>query len=61
MDLDKFFSPRKTSCEAYSTLDEFIEHVYFPFYRRKRKKSTIMTNEQRLKQHLIPEGITNCN
>src|SRR5438093_11537362 len=54
--LDKILqSARKASPETYSTFDKFVEHVYLPFYRRKWKRSTIMTNEQRITQHLIPE------
>jgi integrase len=46
---------RKFRLVEHSTFGEFVEHLYFPFYRRKWKKSTIMTNEQRIKYHLIPE------
>jgi integrase len=35
--------------------DEFVHHVYLPFYRRKWKRSTIMTNEDRLAHHLTSE------
>jgi integrase len=55
-ELEKILEPlRKLSAETYTEFDEFVEHVYLPFYRRKWKKSTIMTNEQRITQHLIPE------
>lgn len=37
------------------TFDEFVQHVYLPFYRRKWKRSTIMTNEDRLAHHLTSE------
>jgi hypothetical protein len=35
--------------------DEFVQYVYLPFYRRKWKRSTIMTNEDRLANHLTSE------
>ena len=31
---------------------DFVREVYLPFYRRKWKRSTVMTNEDRLKHHL---------
>jgi integrase len=31
---------------------DFVRHVYLPFYRRKWKRSTTMTNEDRLAHHL---------
>ncbi len=34
---------------------EFVQQVYLPFYRRKWKRSTAMTNEDRLKHHLLSE------
>jgi integrase len=33
----------------------FVQDVYLPFYRRKWKRSTMMTNEDRLAHHLISE------
>jgi len=33
----------------------FVKQVYLPFYRRKWKRSTAMTNEDRLDHHLITE------
>lgn len=33
----------------------FVHQVYLPFYRRKWKRSTIMTNEDRLYHHLLSE------
>jgi hypothetical protein len=33
----------------------FIRDVYYPFCRRKWKRSTRMTTEQRINQHIIPE------
>src|SRR5690348_7007771 len=46
---------RKFCLGEHSTFDEFVNRVFLPFYRRKWKKSTIMTNEQRIKQHLVSE------
>src|SRR6266571_6701083 len=34
---------------------DFVMHVYFPFYRRKWKRSTVMTNEDRLAHHVTSE------
>jgi integrase len=34
---------------------DFLQHVYLPFYRRKWKRSTVMTNEDRLANHLTSE------
>jgi hypothetical protein len=36
-------------------LGEFVESSYLPFYRGKWKPSTAMTNENRLKHHIIDE------
>ncbi|MCE5306110.1 MAG: tyrosine-type recombinase/integrase [Acidobacteriales bacterium] len=35
--------------------DDFVQHVYLPFYRRKWKRTTVMTNEDRLAHHLTSE------
>ena len=39
---------------------DFIERIYLPFYRRKWKRSTAMTNEDRLQHHLVSDfgGLT---
>jgi integrase len=37
------------------TFEEFVKDVYLPFYRIKWKRSTAMTNEQRVRLYLIPE------
>lgn len=37
------------------TFGDFVENVYFPFYRRKWKRSTKMTTQDRIKFHLIGE------
>ena len=34
---------------------DFVEQIYLPFYRRKWKRSTVMTNEDRLAHHLTSE------
>lgn len=36
-------------------LSDFLDGVYLPFNRRKWKRSTAMTNEDRLKHHVTPE------
>lgn len=33
---------------------DFVTNTYLPFYRRKWKRSSTMTNEERLKVHLMP-------
>ena len=35
--------------------DDFVHDVYLPFYRRKWKRTTVMTNEDRLAHHLTSE------
>ena len=37
-----------------SDFQEFVKQVFLPYYRRKWKHSTRMTNEYRFKNHLIP-------
>jgi len=37
------------------TLKTFIEDVYFPFYQRKWKESTLMTNKDRIRRDMIAE------
>src|SRR5262245_47216962 len=34
---------------------EFVERIYLPFYRRKWKRSTAMTNEDRIQNHVLAE------
>ena len=36
-------------------LGDFVNNVYLPFYRRKWKRSTAMTNEPRLRVHITAE------
>src|ERR1019366_3176227 len=31
---------------------DFVSQIYFPFYRRKWKRSTAMTNEDRIEHHV---------
>ena len=38
-----------------SSFADFVQQVYLPFYRRKWKRSTVMTNEDRLAHHLTSE------
>jgi integrase len=40
---------------AQCAFGEFTEQVYLPFYRRKWKRSTILTNEDRVRHHLVVE------
>jgi integrase len=43
--------PRTEAC----SFGDFVEGVYLPFYRRKWKRSTTMTNEDRIAHHLTTE------
>jgi len=36
-------------------LGDFVRQIYFPFFRRKWKRSTAMTNEDRIEHHVIAE------
>jgi integrase len=38
-----------------TTFDEFVQQVYLPFYRRKWKRSTAMTNEDRIARYLTSD------
>jgi len=46
---------RSKTPSARCTFREFVKDVYLPFYRRKWKRTTQMTNEDRLNHHLMPE------
>ena len=46
---------REKAFSRISTFGEFIRDCYLPFFRRKWKGSTAMTNEDRIGHHLIPE------
>src|SRR5579883_797607 len=37
------------------TLKQFVENVYLPFYKRKWKVSTAMTNKDRVQHHIVDE------
>jgi integrase len=37
------------------TVRDFVEQTFLPFYRRKWKPSTVMTNEDRFKNHIIAD------
>lgn len=37
------------------TLKSFIEDVYFPFYQRKWKESTLMTNKDRIRRDIVED------
>ena len=43
----------RTAESIKPTFSEFVEHTYLPFYRGKWKRSTAMTNEQRIEIYLI--------
>ena len=54
--LDAILRPvRQSAMGAECAFEGFINAICLPFYRRKWKTSTIMTNEQRIKQHLISD------
>ena len=40
---------------AALTFGEFVERTYLPFYKGKWKRSTAMTNEDRINHHLVKE------
>lgn len=44
---------RESTPSATCKFGEFVDQKYFPFYCRKWKRSTTMTNEDRLKHHLV--------
>lgn len=46
---------KRTELSEQRGFGDFVEHVYLPFYRRKWKRSTLMTNEDRLAHHLTSE------
>jgi integrase len=45
----------KTPESEVCKFQDFVKQVFLPFYRRKWKSSTTMTNEDRFKNHLISE------
>jgi hypothetical protein len=55
--LDAILAPinsRAPAPSAFTAWGEFVNHTNLPFYNRKWKYSTKMTNEERLRVHLIP-------
>ena len=52
---DKFAQFMKPLAEIspYLTLKRFVEDVYFPFYQRKWKQSTVMTNNDRIQREIV--------
>jgi integrase len=56
-ELDAILAPINSRAEAPSPSrkwGEFVKNVYLPFYRRKWKRSSTLTNEDRLRVHLFP-------
>ena len=48
------FNSRASAPSPSTTWGEFVNHTYLPFYIRKWKFSTRMTNEDRFRVHLTP-------
>jgi hypothetical protein len=46
---------RRSEPSARKGFGDFVRHIYLPFYRRKWKRSTTTTNEDRLEHHLTSE------
>ena len=56
-ELDAILGPinsRAQSPSAGTKFGDFMKNVYLPFYKRKWKRSTRLTNEDRLRVHLTP-------
>jgi integrase len=56
-ELDAILAPINAQSQAPSASTkwgEFVKLTYLPFYRRKWKRSSTTTNEERLKVHLVP-------
>ncbi len=43
----------RASISSDCTVKDFIENVYFPFYQRKWKTSTLMTNKDRIQREIV--------
>jgi len=43
------------AASADITVRDFVEGIYFPFYQRKWKESTLMTNRERIRKKIISE------
>src|SRR5947209_8416804 len=46
---------REPDVSAGSSLSDFLMQQYFPFYRRKWKRTTTMCNEERIAHHILSE------
>jgi hypothetical protein len=55
--LDKILTPLNAKHEQTDRMQfgVFVRDVYYPFCRRKWKRSTRITTEDRMNRHLIPE------
>ena len=56
-ELDAILAPINSRAQApapSAKWGEFIVNTYLPFYRRKWKRSSAVTNEERLRVHLTP-------
>lgn len=56
-ELDAILAPinnRERAPSPATTWSEFVQNTYLPFYRRKWKRSSRLTNEDRLQKHLDP-------
>jgi integrase len=56
-ELDAILAPINSRADAPSPTKkwgEFVTSIYLPFYKRKWKRSTANTNEDRLRVHLVP-------
>jgi hypothetical protein len=51
----EFLKPLAADLSPDVTLESFVEDAYLPFYRRKWKPSTLMTNEHRIQHHIVSE------
>jgi integrase len=57
-ELAKIVAPinaRRSTPSRSCAVGDFLIEVYLPFFQRKWKRSTSMTNEDRIKHHLLPE------
>jgi integrase len=46
---------RERTASERCTLADFVEQIFLPFYRRKWKRSTALSNQERISFHLISE------
>ena len=57
-ELAKIVAPinsRELPASQNCLLKDFVQRVYLPFYRRKWKRSTALTNEDRITHHIVSE------